>query len=168
MNEQEFNALISKIESSIGEKMDSKLVDAFKTVNPNILTAITENNSTELKGNIDKLVTSNTELKDAQKAQAGMIEGLVAKLSEANAGNKLSMKQQVSKLLSDSKDKLTAMKNGDNKLNIRFAVKAVGNMTLGSNVTGQIPQAERESGITRIVRRQPFYFRFSERRFNYF
>jgi HK97 family phage major capsid protein len=155
MNEQEFNALISKIENSIGEKMDSKLVDAFKTVNPNILTAI-ESNSTELKGNIDKLVTSNTELKDAQKAQAGMIEGLVAKLNEANAGNKLSMKQQVSKLLSDSKDKLTAMKNGDNKLNIRFAVKAAGNMTLGSNVTGQIPQAEREAGITRIVRRQPF------------
>ena len=54
MNEQEFNALISKIENSIGEKMDSKLVDAFKTVNPNILTAI-ESNSTELKENIEKL-----------------------------------------------------------------------------------------------------------------
>jgi hypothetical protein len=39
---------------------------------------------------------------------------------------------------------------------VQIQLKAVGTMALSTNTTGQIPQAEREAGITRIVRRNPF------------
>jgi len=39
---------------------------------------------------------------------------------------------------------------------VQFALKAVGAMTFATNVTGQMPQAEREAGITRIQRRSPY------------
>jgi HK97 family phage major capsid protein len=48
------------------------------------------------------------------------------------------------------------MKEGESKTNIRMTMKAVGDMTFGNNITGLIPQGEREAGITRLVRRQPF------------
>jgi len=155
MNETEFNALILKIESSMGTKMEDKLKVAFKGLNPEILKAI-EEDSVELKKTVNTLVDENKNLVDAQKEQSGEIEALTAKLNEKTSNTHLSMKEQVMNLLEENKDKLIAMKSGDSKTNIRMTVKAVGNMMLSSNVTGQIPAGERESGITRIVRRNPF------------
>lgn len=152
MNEEEFKALIAKIEKAMGEKMDTKLKESFKEVSPEVLKAISDN-SVELNKNLEK---SNEELIKTQKTQAGMIEELVSKLNDSTKGDTLSMKEQVHNLLSENKEKLTAMKNGDSKTNIRMTVKAAGDMTITGNTTGQIPQADRESGITRVVRRQPF------------
>ena len=152
MNEEEFKALIAKIEKAMGEKMDTKLKESFKEVSPEVLKAISDN-SVELNKNLEK---SNEELIKTQKTQAGMIEELVSKLNDSRKGDTLSMKEQVHNLLSENKEKLTAMKNGDSKTNIRMTVKAAGDMTITGNTTGQIPQADRESGITRVVRRQPF------------
>jgi len=155
MNETEFNALMLKIESSIGATMDTKLKEGFKSLDPQILKAITDN-SLELRNTVEKLEGSNTKLVDAQKEQSGVIEGLQEQIKKANKTAHLSVREQVKNLLTENKDALVAMKNGDSKSNIRMTMKAVGNMTIGGNVTGQIPQADREGGITRIVRRQPF------------
>jgi len=154
MTKEEFDALILKIEGSIGTSMDTKLKDAFKEVNPAVLKAISDN-SVELKATIEALGKTNEGLKTAQKEQGGVIEGLQAEINKSNKNENLSFKDQVKSLLTENKDKLTSMKNGDSKTNVRMAVKAVGNMTFG-NVTGQIPQGEREAGITRVVRRNPF------------
>jgi HK97 family phage major capsid protein len=155
MNEQEFDALMLKIESSIGATMDDKLKAGFKGLDPQILKAINEN-SVELKKTVKNLGDANGVLTEAQKDQAGVIEGLQTQLKNAQKHNNLTVQEQVHALLTENKDKLTAMKNGDSKTNIRMTMKVVGNMTLGTNVTGQIPQADREAGITRVVRRQPF------------
>ena len=155
MNKEEFDALMLKIESSIGASMDTKLKDAFREVNPEVLKAISDN-SVELKKTVKSLEASNGSLVEAQKSQGAVIEGLTAKLNKANENKEVSFKAQVTELLIANKEKLVAMKNGDSKTNIRMTMKAVGNMTLAGSTTGQLPQAEREAGITRIVRRNPF------------
>tara|TARA_R110001632_G_scaffold35511_2_gene89539 strand:+ start:1873 stop:3135 length:1263 start_codon:yes stop_codon:yes gene_type:complete len=155
MNKEEFDALISKIESSIGASIDTKLKDAFREVNPEVLKAIS-NNSAELKKTVKNLEDSNVALIDAQKSQGAVIEGLTSKLNNATENKNVSFKDQVVGLLKVNEEKLIAMKNGDSKTNIRMTMKAVGDMTISGSTTGQLPQAERESGITRIVRRNPF------------
>ena len=155
MNKEEFDALMLKIESSIGASMDTKLKDAFREVNPEVLKAISDN-SVELKKTVKNLEANNASLVDAQKSQGAVIEGLTEKLNKSNENKEVSFKAQVTELLIANKEKLVAMKNGDSKTNIRMTMKAVGNMTLAGSTTGQLPQAEREAGITRIVRRNPF------------
>ena len=154
MNKEEFDALMSKIEATIGTSMDTKLKDAFKTLDPLVLKAISTE-SEGLKKTIGELEASNGKLDLAQKAQSDVIESLTKRLNDGEVKG-LSFRDQVKTLLTDNKDKLTAMKNGDSKTNIRMTMKAVGNMTIGANITGQIPQADREEGITRVVRRNPF------------
>ena len=155
MNKEEFDALMLKIESSIGASMDTKLKDAFREVNPQVLKAISDN-SDELKKTVKSLEANNVSLVDAQKSQGAVIEGLTEKLNKSNENKNVSFKAQVTELLNANKEKLVSMKNGDSKTNIRMTMKAVGNMTIAGSTTGQLPQAERESGITRIVRRNPF------------
>ena len=155
MNKEEFDALMLKIESSIGASMDTKLKAAFKEVDPQVLKAISDN-SDELKKTLKTLESTNVSLVDAQKTQGAVIEGLTEKLNKAGENKHVSFQAQVNELLVANKEKLVAMKNGDSKTNIRMTMKAVGNMTLAGSTTGQLPQAERESGITRIVRRNPF------------
>lgn len=58
-------------------------------------------------------------------------------------------------LLAEKAEELKAMKEKSGA-SVQITLKAAGTMALSTNVTGQIPQAERETGITRIVRRNPF------------
>ena len=155
MKKEEFDALMLKIEASIGATMETRLKDAFREVDPQVLKAISDN-SDELKKTLKTLETANSSLVDAQKDQGAVIEELTEKLKKSSNNKNVSFKEEVSNLLVSNKEKLVAMKNGDSKTNIRMTMKAVGNMTLAGSTTGQLPQAEREAGITRIVRRNPF------------
>jgi len=58
-------------------------------------------------------------------------------------------------ILDSKKEELSSLKNNRSG-SVQFALKAVGPMTFGTNVTGQVPVAERETGITRIQRRSPY------------
>lgn len=60
-------------------------------------------------------------------------------------------------ILTEKADDLTKLKT-NRSASVQLVVKVAGDMTLGTNIIddAQIPQAQRESGITRIVRRQPF------------
>jgi len=58
-------------------------------------------------------------------------------------------------LLAEKTEELKAMKDKSGA-SVQITFKAAGTMALSTNTTGQIPQAEREAGITRIVRRNPY------------
>jgi HK97 family phage major capsid protein len=58
-------------------------------------------------------------------------------------------------LLAEKADELKAMKEKSGA-SVQIQLKAAGTMALSTNTTGQVSQAERETGITRIVRRNPF------------
>jgi HK97 family phage major capsid protein len=63
--------------------------------------------------------------------------------------------QNLQTLLSEKAEELKAMKDRSGA-SVQITLKAAGTMAESTNITGQIPQAEREAGITRIVRRNPF------------
>ena len=63
--------------------------------------------------------------------------------------------ENIGTLLKEKSEELKAMKEKSGA-SVQITLKAAGTMALSTNTTGQIPQAEREAGITRIVRRNPF------------
>jgi len=63
--------------------------------------------------------------------------------------------ENLGSLLAEKSDELKAMKDKSGA-SVQIQLKAVGTMAESTNITGQVPQAERESGITRIVTRNPF------------
>lgn len=63
--------------------------------------------------------------------------------------------ESIGKLLAEKSEELKAMKEKSGA-SVQIQLKAAGTMALSTNTTGQIPQAEREAGINRIVRRNPF------------
>jgi HK97 family phage major capsid protein len=63
--------------------------------------------------------------------------------------------ESLKSILESKKEQLAQMKEKSGS-SVQFTLKAAGTMALSTNTTGQIPQAEREAGITRIVRRNPF------------
>lgn len=63
--------------------------------------------------------------------------------------------ENLASLLAEKAEDLKAMKEKSGA-SVQITLKAAGTMALSTNVTGQVPQAERESGITRIVKRNPF------------
>ena len=65
------------------------------------------------------------------------------------------VEETLATLLVAKKDELSAMKEKSNS-SVQITTKAVGTMALSTNTTGQIPQADRESGIARIATRNPF------------
>lgn len=153
MNEKEFDALIAKVEVAMGETMDSKLKEAFKDMNPDVLKSVVDN-SDQLKKNIEELTKSNEKLEGVLKEQG--IE--LSKLKEKATEEPLTLKQAIKNGLADNVEKLKALKTNRNAESVTIQTKAAGDMLLSSNIvaSAQIPQAEREAGITRIVRRQPF------------
>ena len=154
MEEKEFNLLIEKIERAMGEKMEAKLKDAFKDMNPDVLKSMTDN-SAQIEKNIQSMQESNAKLEKALETQGEEL----AKLKEEGSSKFVSLKEQIHNALVEKADALVALKNGDSKSNVKLEVsKAAANMLISTNVVAAapIPQAEREGGITRIVRRNPF------------
>ena len=93
------------------------------------------NNVTELKANVEQIALQVLDLE--------------------NKGVEKNVVETLESVLTSKKDELSAMKEKSGA-SVQFTMKAVGTMALSTNTTGQIPQAERENGITRIVRRNPF------------
>lgn len=65
------------------------------------------------------------------------------------------VEETLQSVLASKSDELKAMKEQSGK-SVRFTLKAAGTMGLSTNVSGQVPQAQREAGITRVVRRNPY------------
>ena len=84
------------------------------------------------------------------------IEEIALKVLELETkGIASNVPENLGSLLAEKSAELSAMKDKSGA-SVQIQLKAVGTMALSTNTTGQIPQAEREQGITRIVTRNPF------------
>ena len=109
----------------------------------------------ELIETMSKIKDLETKGEEVATLKAG-IEEVAAKVLELEtkgASNKET--ESLKSILESKKEDLARMKEKSGA-SVQFVLKAAGTMALSTNTTGQIPQAERESGITRIVRRNPF------------
>ena len=126
---------------ALGEK-----IDAMKSE------SVSKAELIELMSKVSDLETKGADVAEIKKT----VEEIAANVLELQTKGATNEETETLKsVLESKKDELSALK-GKSSGSVNFVMKAVGNMALTTNVTGQIPQAERESGITRIVRRQPY------------
>lgn len=92
---------------------------------------------------------------DVDALKANIEEVAIKVLDLQTKGTANNVPESLETLLKEKQDELKAMKEKSGA-SVQIALKAAGTMALSTNTTGQIPQAEREAGITRIVRRNPF------------
>lgn len=155
MEEKEFNLLIEKIEKAMGEKMEAKLKDAFKEMNPEVLKTITDN-SEVLQKSISNIEATNTKLQAALEAQGEEL----TKMKEGESSKTVSFKEEIKGALLTNIEQLKALKNhtglASNAPKVQFTTKAVADMLISSHVGAGVIDGAREAGITRITRRSPF------------
>lgn len=96
-----------------------------------------------------------TKGQEVSKLKASVEELTLQVLDLATKGDTNNVPESIGTLLNEKAEELKAMKERSGA-SVQIQLKAVGTMALSTNTTGQIPQAEREAGITRIVRRNPF------------
>ncbi len=126
---------------ALGEK-----IDAMKSE------SVTKAELIELMSKVQDLETKGADVAEIKKT----VEEIAANVLELQTkGATADDTETLKSVLDSKKDELSALK-GKSSGSVNFVLKAVGNMALTTNTTGQIPQAEREAGITRIVRRQPY------------
>ena len=132
---------MEEVIKALGEKIDAmKNESVSKAELIQVMSEITE---LKTKGeNVDALKTN--------------IEEIALKVLELETkGVPSQAEESLKSILESKKDELSAMKDRSGA-SVQFTMKAAGTMSLSTNVTGQVPQSEREAGITRIVRRNPF------------
>lgn len=121
-------------------------IDAFKD------SAVTKAELIELMSQVKALETQGAEVAK-QKSQVEEIALRVLELE--TKGVDKNVVETLETILDARKDELSAMKDKSGA-SVKFTLKAAGTMAESTNITGIIPQGERESGITRTVRRQPY------------
>jgi HK97 family phage major capsid protein len=126
---------------ALGEK-----IDAMKNE------AVTKAELIEAMSKVKDLETKGAEV-DSLKANLEEIALKVLDLETKGTSN--TETESLKSILESKKEDLARMKEKSGS-SVQFTLKAAGTMALSTNTTGQIPQAERESGIARIVRRNPF------------
>ena len=92
---------------------------------------------------------------DVDALKANIEEVAIKVLDLQTKGTANNVPESLETLLKEKQDELKAMKEKSGA-SVQITLKAAGTMALSTNVTGQVPQAEREAGITRIVKRNPF------------
>lgn len=97
---------------------------------------------------LEQIKQDLTETKEALIAQ-----GLEMKKNTKEVEEK-TVQMQIKDALLSNVEKLKELKN--NKVRFDFTVKAVGTMTTGASLTGEIPQAMRIAGVNPVAVRQPF------------
>ena len=110
---------------------------------------------TEILETMSKIKDLETKGEEVTALKTSIEEVILRVLDLENKGVPANVAQTLETLLAEKAEDLKAMKDNSSG-SVRIAFKAAGTMALSTNVTGQIPQAERETGITRIVRRNPF------------
>ena len=109
----------------------------------------------EILETMSKIKDLETKGEEVTALKTSIEEVILRVLDLENKGVPANVAQTLETLLAEKAEDLKAMKDNSSG-SVRIAFKAAGTMALSTNVTGQIPQAERETGITRIVRRNPF------------
>lgn len=121
-------------------------IDQFKTE------SCTKAELIELMSKVQALETSGEDVKTLKD----QTEQLALKVLELETkGVKSDAPETLKSLLTAKKDELAAMKDKSGA-SVQITLKAAGTMAESTNITGIIPQGERETGITRTVRRNPY------------
>jgi HK97 family phage major capsid protein len=119
--------LLKEIETQVGELVGNQL-------------KATETQIKSLEEKVNALKSyDDTELKNEVIRVSALIEAMKESAKPAVANK--SLKDQ----LAEVKDSLKAMKSGESKTGL--TIKAVGDMSIANNVTGQVPQAQRIAGL---------------------
>lgn len=121
-------------------------IDAMKT------NSVSKSELIEVLSKVQALETEGQEVK-ALKADLEEVTLKVLNIETKGASN--NVPEGLASLLTEKSEELKAMKEKSGA-SVQITLKAAGTMGLATNVTGQVPQAEREAGITRIVTRNPF------------
>jgi len=116
-------------------------------------------NETVSKSELIEVLSKVKELEikgeDVATIKANIEEVALRVLGLETKGVSTQVQETLGSILEGKAEELKAMKEKSGR-SVQFTLKAAGTMALSTNTTGQIPQAEREQGITRIVRRNPF------------
>lgn len=125
----------------LGEK-----IDAYKNE------TVTKAELIELMSQVKALETQGAEVA-TQKAQVEEIALRVLELE--TKGLPSQVEDTLKSVLESKKEQLSAMKDKSGA-SVNFTLKAAGTMAESTNITGIIPQGQREAGITRTVRRRTY------------
>lgn len=106
----------------------------------------------ELMSKVSDLETKGNEVGTLKSDLEEIALKVLAIETKGTANN---VPESLATLLAEKSEELKAMKEKSGA-SVQITLKAAGTMALSTNTTGQIPQAEREAGITRIVTRNPF------------
>lgn len=104
---------------------------------------------------MSKISNLETKGEDVSTLKQDIEEIATKVLNLETKGNESIETETLKSVLTAKKEELSAMRDKSGA-SVQVSLKAVGTMSLEASTTGQIPQAERESGITRTVRRNPF------------
>jgi len=132
---------MEEIIKQLGEKIDQMKTESVSKAE--LIEIMSKVQDLETKGN------------DVANLKANIEEVALKVLDLETKGVANNAPESLKTLLSEKADELKAMKEKSGA-SVQITLKAAGTMALSTNTTGQIPQAEREAGITRIVRRNPF------------
>ena len=106
----------------------------------------------ELMSKVSDLETKGNEVGTLKSDLEEIALKVLAIETKGTANN---VPESLATLLAEKSEELKSMKEKSGA-SVQITLKAAGTMALSTNVTGQVPQAEREQGITRTVRRNPF------------
>jgi HK97 family phage major capsid protein len=104
---------------------------------------------------LSKVKALETQGEDVSQMKSDMEQVTLRVLGLETKGETNNVPESLGSLLKEKSEELKSMKEKSGA-SVQITLKAAGTMALTTNTTGQIPQAEREQGITRIVRRNPF------------
>lgn len=104
---------------------------------------------------LSKVKALETQGEDVSQMKSDMEQVTLRVLGLETKGETDNVPESLGTLLKEKSEELKAMKEKSGA-SVQITLKAAGTMALTTNTTGQIPQAEREQGITRVVRRNPF------------
>jgi HK97 family phage major capsid protein len=109
----------------------------------------------ELIETLSKVKDLETKGEQVDSLKSNLEEVVLRVLNLETKGSTETETESLKSILESKKEDLAKMREKSGS-SVQFTLKAAGTMALGTNTTGQIPQAERESGINQIVRRNPF------------
>ena len=110
---------------------------------------------TELIELMSKVKDLETKGNEVGTLKSDLEEIALKVLAIETKGTANNVPESLATLLAEKSEELKSMKEKSGA-SVQITLKAAGTMALSTNVTGQVPQAEREQGITRTVRRNPF------------
>ena len=136
-----------------GELYTEYISETIKSLDSAIKDNATKEELEAMRKDINDAAVKNTDVtNNILKTQGKAIKEALDKLTVSAPVSEF---KSIEEQLIENKDILTRMKAGEKKLS--FTIKAVGDMgnqTTPSNVTGDVPQAERISGLNMIASRE--------------